>query len=424
MKRSIALVVILSVILGTWTAGAAATATVKLSVKVSAAGGKDVPVSAAVDLPAGLANTPVEKIVVSVSPEGGGPAAPGQIVRDGGQAQLWWVLPEAAPGASEWTAALAEGRYEGKDVFAFADTPGKHLDLRFGGKPVARYMYEYDTSTPEKAFETYKVYHHVFDAEGKDVITKGAPGHDPHHRGIYIGWNNLTFGGKGYDFWSMKSGVQVHRKFLSMTAGPVLGRSTALIEWVADDGKVIVSEERTTTCFRQGPGAIVLLEFATKIKAVAGAMALNGNPEHGGMQYRAHDEVANNVGAVRGKQTADTAPEELKTRYEFHKDGIKTEAQKLNENADLPWAAQSCSIRGKRYCVQHMNHTSNPKGTIYSAYRQYGRFGAFFVRKLEAGEVLPLRYRIYAAESPMLPRAEMNLRHAAFNTPPAVKVGG
>ena len=49
----------------------------------------------------------------------------------------------------------------------FKDSKGKHLDVVSDGKILVRYMYEHDTSTPEKHHETYKPYLHVFDAEGK-----------------------------------------------------------------------------------------------------------------------------------------------------------------------------------------------------------------------------------------------------------------
>ena len=381
------------------------------------------PVCAKIDLPADLAGVAPEKIKATLHCTVANRTLPGQVVLRDKQAELWWVLPHAAAGTTRWTARLSAGAQAGKDVFAFQDTPGKHLDLLFDGRRVTRYMYEFDRSTKEKIFETYKPYHHVFDAAGKDVITKGAPGHDPHHRGIYIGWGKVTCGSKSYNFWSMGGKeAQVHRKFLTRTAGPVLARSAMLIEWIDRDGKTIVAERRETTCFRQPESAIVLMEFRTEIEAVAGKMTFSANPEHGGFQYRAHNDVAVQVGAARGKQTANKASADLKTKYEFHRDGIRTSAQRLSDNKDLPWAAQSYALRGKRYCVQHMNHPSNPKGTVYSAYRQYGRFGAFFKATLPAGEKLPLRYRIYAAESEMLPRAEMNLRHAAFATPAVVTV--
>src|SRR5687767_1152326 len=80
--------------------------------------------------------------------------------------------------------------------FTLQDTPGQHLDVLQDGKIVGRYMYAYDKSSKEKLAETYKPYLHVFDAEGKAPITKGAGGQFTHHRGIFIGWNKIAYNGK------------------------------------------------------------------------------------------------------------------------------------------------------------------------------------------------------------------------------------
>jgi hypothetical protein len=72
--------------------------------------------------------------------------------------------------------------------FSLKDAAGEHLDVLLDGRLVARYMYAYDTSTPQRREETYKPYLHVFDAEGRQPITKGPGGLYPHHRGIFIGW--------------------------------------------------------------------------------------------------------------------------------------------------------------------------------------------------------------------------------------------
>ena len=88
-------------------------------------------------------------------------------------------------------------------TFSWQDTDGEYLDLLFDGKKVTRYMYAYDTSTEQRTFETYKPFHHVYDAEG-NLLTNGPDGSTaypkkgilyPHHRGILIGWNKLTFEG-------------------------------------------------------------------------------------------------------------------------------------------------------------------------------------------------------------------------------------
>ena len=392
-------------------ARAEATAEIKLRVKFGPAVGEHVPVSVPIEIPAAMKNVPPEKISVTMQCQTPGAAAvPGQIVVDGRPAELWWIIPQSkAAHAGTWLARLSAEPYKGKDVFTFEDAPGKHMDLLFEGRPVNRYMYERDTSTRQRAHETYKVYHHVYDEEGKKFITKGAGGRYTHHRGIFIGFSRTSCGKTRCDTWHMANCTQEHQKFLSRTAGPVLASSTALIHWLDAQGKLLIAEERRTLVFRQPKPAIMLMEFRSRLKAAGGDVVLGGDPEHAGMQYRPHNDVGSNRG-------------ELATVYEFHADGIKTTGQRLNENKDLPWAAMCYALLGKRYAVQHINHADNPKGTRYSAYRAYGRFGAFFRKKLAADEVLSLRYRIYATERKMPPREEMNLRHAAFATPPAVTV--
>ncbi len=56
----------------------------------------------------------------------------------------------------------------------------------------------------------------------------------------------------------------------------------------------------------------------------------------------------------------------------------------------------------------------NPKPTIYSAYRDYGRFGAFFKKKIAADETLTLRYRIRVSQGKLPGRRELADRYSAF----------
>jgi len=200
--------------------------------------------------------------------------------------------------------------------FAWRDTEGKYLDLLLDGKKVTRYMYAYDTSTEQSTFETYKPFHHVYDADG-NRLTNGPDGstpylknaiHYPHHRGILIGWNKLTFEGRRYDLWHMKEVHQVHQKFAELTAGPDKAMSTALIYWNALDGKPMLVEHRRITVYRQSDPKVILLDFQTELRAVRGDVLLDGDPEHAGVQYRAHNDV--DAGGKEGKAT-----------YLFHKDG-------------------------------------------------------------------------------------------------------
>jgi len=317
-----------------------------------------------------------------------------------------------------WTATLSRREKADKEVFSWKDKKGEYLDLLFDGRKVTRYMYAYDTSGKQRILETYKTFLHVFDAEGENLLTNGPDGLHPyltnkilypHHRGIFIGWNRLEFGGKRYDFWHMgeQGRVQKHWKFMELTAGPVLARSNSLIFWnngINDDPVII--ERRETTVFRQHEPTVLLLEFRTQLKAFIGDVFLDGDPEHAGFQYRPHDGVAKG-----GK--------DVKATYLFHKEGINPKKDK-----DLPWVGMSYGLNGRRYSVEHINHPDNPKPVIYSAYRDYGRFGAFFKKEIKAGETLTLRYRIWVVEGEMPERQELASKYSAFVDGPKVEVVG
>jgi len=386
----------------------------------------DAPIHADIELPEHLANVPADEITVGLRQTGRGMARiygkliPAQIVRGrDNKAELWWVMPRVkANSRTMWTATLSRREKADKEVFSWKDKKGEYLDLLFDGRKVTRYMYAYDTSGKQRILETYKTFLHVFDAEGENLLTNGPDGLHPyltnkilypHHRGIFIGWNRLEFGGKRYDFWHMgeQGRVQKHWKFMELTAGPVLARSNSLIFWnngINDDPVII--ERRETTVFRQHEPTVLLLEFRTQLKAFIGDVFLDGDPEHAGFQYRPHDGVAKG-----GK--------DVKATYLFHKEGINPKKDK-----DLPWVGMSYGLNGRRYSVEHINHPDNPKPVIYSAYRDYGRFGAFFKKEIKAGETLTLRYRIWVVEGEMPERQELASKYSAFVDGPKVEVVG
>ena len=276
----------------------------------------------------------------------------------------------------------------------FKDTKGKYLDLLKDGKPLLRYMYEYDTSTDKKAHETYKVFYHVMDEAGTNTLTKGANHKFTHHRGIYIGWNKLGCNGKTSDLWHMNNGaVQKHNKILKQESDSKKSVLSTRVDWIAVGGKdTLIEETRTATVYKVDD-AHLLLDFVSELKAVGGDLSLNGDPEHAGMQYRPHQDVVENKSA----------------EYTFHKEGLD-----LKKDFDLPWAAETYELRGKKYSVQHMNHPDNPTGSRYSAYRDYGRFGSFPVAKIKKGETLTLKYRIRITLGEALSVEAMNKKYAEF----------
>jgi hypothetical protein len=265
--------------------------------------------------------------------------------------------------------------------FSFRDIPGKYLDILLDGRIAGRYMYEYDNSDEKKLAETYKPYLHLFDNQGLVQITKGPDGGFTHHRGIFIGWNKILWNGKTYDRWHMKGGDQIHRKFKLQKADNNHATFTSVVDWTDENGKPFITEERKQTFLRAPGPAYEIIDFESRIKAVAGDIVLDGDVEHAGIHFVPPNEI-----------------DKAKTLYIFP-------GQNVNPRKDdnLPWIAETFVLNGKPYSVVQMNHPGNPGDSKVSAYRNYARFGYFAKKPIKAGEDFTFRYRFLIAEGKMLP---------------------
>ena len=265
--------------------------------------------------------------------------------------------------------------------FAIKEATGKHIDVSYKNRVVLRLMTGNDTSTSQAAHKTYKVYAHVMDptdAKNERTLTKGAGSQFTHHRGIFIGFSRANVEGVGgVDTWHMKSGVRQH--FGKIVRGDTSDENAALtvtVAWVKGD-QPLLSEHRTFIVHKPQRNGAVLIDTHSKITATAGKTVLKGDPEHAGLQYRAHEEVSKNKSA----------------KYLFPK-GAKPGN---GGTKDMPWAAMTYQAHGNHFHVQHMSHPSLPKGNVYSAYRNYGRFGAYFVKELDKGETATFKVRLYVS---------------------------
>jgi len=255
------------------------------------------------------------------------------------------------------------------------DTPD-HVDFTIDGKLAARFMKAHDTSTPERRTETYKPYMHVFAPDGTR-LTKGPGGSFPHHRGIFVGYNKIAVGDKKYDRWHMTGGEQVVRTANAFVANGMLFLQTR-VDWQgdADATAPILRELRGFTLVGPSKPFFVGIEMSSIISPEKENAILDGDPEHAGAQFRPSEKI-----------------DETKTEYLFP--GENVDAHKAT---DLPWAAEIFTVEGKRFTVVILNHPDNPKGTRFSAYRNYGRFGAFPVVEAKYGAPATLRYKWLVAE--------------------------
>lgn len=329
--------------------------------------------------------------------------------------ELHFILPSLKAGASAVFRATISSEPAAKtESFSWNDTPGDNTELRFGARPVLRYMYKaLDDSSKEKRELTYKVFHHLYDPDGTRLVTKGPGGQYTHHRGIYYGFNKVTYGdNQKADIWHCTGDThQSHEKFLASEAGPVLGRHRLEIAWHGQGKKVFAVEERELTVYHVAGGQ--LLEFASRLRSTGGKITLDGDPQHAGFHFRADNEVA----AKTNKQTYFLRPDGQDkpgaTRNWDHK---ARDAKSVN----LPWNAMSFVLGQERYTAGYLDRPANPKEARYSE-RDYGRFGSYFEHELTEAKPLDVNYRLWLQKGEMKGE-QMERLSADFTQPMVVKV--
>ena len=162
--------------------------------------------------------------------------------------------------------------------------------------------------------------------------------------------------------------------------------------------------------FWKGDGGTVS-EFATRLTPKVAKLRLDGDPQHSGFQFRAHNDVA--------KKTA-------KETYYLRPDGKGKPGETRNWEpkkggpVNLPWDVMSFVLDGKRYSVAYIDHPKNPGEKRYSE-RDYGRFGCYFEADLTPQTPLVLNHRIWLQEGEMTAAQVEDLRQA-FVDPPKVTV--
>jgi hypothetical protein len=280
-------------------------------------------------------------------------------------------------------------------------TPNEAVDITQDGKVVARFMMAHDVSTPDKRLETYKPYLHVFDASGSLRLTKGSGFNFTHHRGIMLGFMKITVDGKSYDRWHMKGGDQVVTAIKPTSDGFV-----AAIDWQGESAtaKPILTEERVFNFTHPTAPFYFGIEMKSTLKPDHGEAKIDGDPEHAGAQFRPSEKI-----------------DSTKTTYIYPGKDVL-----IHKVRDLTWVAEVFTVEGKTFTALLLNHPSNPKDTAFSAYRDYGRFGAFPKGVASPEAPFKLRYQWLIAEGDVRDAAVFQQAYNIFagtNEPtPAVTV--
>lgn len=301
-------------------------------------------------------------------------------------------------------AAVPEAEGGEKSQFHWVnDQEQDAADLLFGDQPVLRYMYAFDTSTSERAHDTYKVFHHVFGPGTGERITKGPGGKYSHHRGLFVGWRKTQFDGKSLDFWHCPNGIHLkHVDFVEMDGEAKKGWMVSVIHWNEPNGKTVISETRrvavSKTATDTGSGYGWQIDWRTKLETERDKVKLDGDHAHAGFQFRAHNRVAETNGA----------------RY-IRPEGFPQQPQATNpsDHVNLGWLAMTYELDGTRYTIAYMEDPLLPRPARFSE-RPYGRFGSFFRATVTPEKPLRMRYRVivFAGESPS--QKQLQKRYDAF----------
>jgi len=346
--------------------------------------------------------------------DAGGKQAPAQIeYSGGGKARAWWLVSNLEAGQSRnYTLKLGSACMDSQEpLFAWKDSSAdklKSMDLMFGDRPVLRYMYTpYDGKDEESIERTKKPFHHVFDPNGGRLITKGAGGLYPHHRGIFFGYKRCCVGEGVYDIWHAHYGEhRLHTKVIREITGPVMGGHVASIDWIDRKGKTFAVETRRVVVFRQ-PTDHLLIEFSSTLKTAGPQVSLDGDPQHAGVQWRSAQEVADNKTATRYLRSAQWAF--LPTDQEHNAPDYK----------DLPWDAIQYKLGERAYTVAYLTDPSNPANAEFSE-RLYGRFGEFFPWSLRKDNPLSVRYRWWVSATHAVTREQIDRKYEDLAHPPKV----
>jgi len=213
----------------------------------------------------------------------------------------------------------------------------------------------------------------------------------PHHRGVWWAHGDVN----GVDFWSESkdAGRTVHQSFAELKSGRDTGLITSRNQWIARDGKIIASDERTLR-FHAVKGPERVVDFSITIFASHGDLIL-GDTKEGTMAIRLAE-------TMRLKQPKG-APG---AGHIENAEGVTDDATWGKRAA---WVDYTGPVQGQTMGVAIFDRPENPRFPTWWHVRDYGLFAAnpFGVHdfekkekgagnlKIPAGQSVTFHYRFY-----------------------------
>ena len=258
------------------------------------------------------------------------------------------------------------------------DQPGRKVDIQLDDQLVARFIYGEGQMKP---------FLHVFGDEGDCLTEWSAKQVYPHHRGIFIGWNKITSDLGSWDLWHLTRGAKMRVvKLEKLSGGPDAATLVARIEWLAGQkdtaGSDLLITETRTLVFSRPEGKRTQVDVQFELKA-ARDLELGGDLQHAGIHFRGSQELVK-----RAKETS----------YVWEPDLPGPGGRAVSK--DFKWCRLLFPIGERWYSSTELNTPGNPIEEL--SWRDYGRFGFFFKKRLKAGEAFKVNYRFVTqrAEAP------------------------
>lgn len=337
---------------------------------------------------------------------------------------------EVATDEDSWTGTVeleAGISYEASDQARYIDVSRIEEE---GGGPVAKWVYEFAPEYPSEmgsfdppdSYGTPKPFLMLYDPETGNPLTSwpspemdDAGGYENgwyHHRGVYIGWGGIDVelpdGGISIDNWHDEvTRVESHDPPVAeFEETGRLGSTVAWYDWsIHSDTEwdptaaTRLADEHREFRFRDPPedgDVIISFDMVSTVEAQFPMTVTGGDEwdaEHASHQIRTY--VDSDV------------DDDLSYYYSDHYDYGEEQSHE-NDNdppldgryQDILWVAGETELHGETYHFIWMTHPDNPsqgdpdRPTVWSANRDYGRFGHYWVDEWDAGEVTPCVYRI------------------------------
>jgi hypothetical protein len=181
--------------------------------------------------------------------------------------------------------------------------------------------------------------------------------HDhPHHRSLWFAHGAVN----GHDFWSEAKGFGkiVHERFDEVKSGKEFGVIKSRNKWVASDGAVVCTDERTLRIFKPGAGGEQSFDFEITLKASNGEVVL-GDTKEGTMAVRLAETMR-----LKGK---------VGHGHIVNSAGVR-DGDTWGKRAD--WCDYSGPVEGKTVGIAIFDHPKNPRHPAWWHVRDYGLFAA------------------------------------------------